>query len=211
MNSFSPFLTATLLMVGTSCAWAASSVDLSVKGLIVPSACTPSLSNDGNVDYGKIAARDLAQDTFTHLPYALLQFKVNCEASTLFALRGIDNRTGSSIEAHSFGLGMINGSQKVGGYYAIFQDAYADGVALYSLWSSDGGSTWKKPNGSDTWWLKSDLIGFGNDASGVLAPVPIRDLTSNLYIRGYIAPASMLTLTQEQPIDGSLTTEMFYL
>ncbi|PNA52870.1 hypothetical protein C1Y14_34105, partial [Pseudomonas sp. MPR-R5B] len=52
---------ATLVMLATSgAAVAASSVDLTVTGLITPTACTPSLSANGVVDHGKISAKDLS-------------------------------------------------------------------------------------------------------------------------------------------------------
>ncbi|MDO9347200.1 MAG: DUF1120 domain-containing protein, partial [Pseudomonas sp.] len=60
-------LVATLLLVGATQAIAASSVDLAVKGLITPSSCTPTLSNGGAVDYGKLSAKDLNADSKTPL------------------------------------------------------------------------------------------------------------------------------------------------
>lgn len=47
-------LIASLLLAGTGHAFAASSVDLSVKGLITPSACTPALSDGGVHEIGKL-------------------------------------------------------------------------------------------------------------------------------------------------------------
>ena len=52
-------LATALLISASAAAMAASSVDLSVKGVITPNACTPSLSGGGVVDYGKISAKDL--------------------------------------------------------------------------------------------------------------------------------------------------------
>lgn len=190
---------------------AASTVNLAVNGLIVPSACTPTLSHGGEVDYGKVAARDLNLNSITPLPYVTLQLAVNCEAATLFALKGIDNRPGTTYEARSFGLGIINGTEKVGGYYTILNNATADGRALTPIGSSDGGATWQAPTDGNLWWLASELAAFGNDASGAVAPVPIQTLSSDLLVRGYIGAAATLTLTEEQPIDGAMTAEVFYL
>ncbi|WP_330220783.1 DUF1120 domain-containing protein [Pseudomonas frederiksbergensis] len=58
-------LSTTALISLAPYALAASSTDLTVTGTITPSACTPSLSGNGVVDYGKISARDLNQDTST--------------------------------------------------------------------------------------------------------------------------------------------------
>ena len=48
-----------LLIACAPMAFAASSADLSVTGLITPSACTPSLSDGGIVDHGKLTVKDL--------------------------------------------------------------------------------------------------------------------------------------------------------
>ncbi|MCT7000040.1 hypothetical protein M1739_25990, partial [Salmonella enterica subsp. enterica serovar Abaetetuba] len=45
---------------------AASTVDLTVKGLIVPSACMPSLSAE-TIDVGRVSVKDINQDTRTQL------------------------------------------------------------------------------------------------------------------------------------------------
>lgn len=109
-------LTFALLLAGAGNAVAASSIDLAVKGTITPSACTPTLANGGVVDYGKISAKDLKVDSHTRLPSQKLQMTVDCEAATLFALAAKDNREGteSSLDYYNFGLGLINGSEKLG-------------------------------------------------------------------------------------------------
>lgn len=81
MKTSVSLLSSALLLAITSSAFAASSVDLTVKGLITPSACTPSLP--GDVDLGKIAAKDLYQDSYTPLEKKTLQLSVNCDAATL--------------------------------------------------------------------------------------------------------------------------------
>ncbi|MBS7680196.1 DUF1120 domain-containing protein, partial [Vibrio cholerae] len=48
-----------LLLACTPAALAASAVDLSVRGLVIPAACLPQLSSGGLIDYGKIAQQDL--------------------------------------------------------------------------------------------------------------------------------------------------------
>nr|WP_314528591.1 DUF1120 domain-containing protein [uncultured Pseudomonas sp.] len=66
----------TALLASTGHAVAASSVDLSVKGSITPSACMPSMSSSGTVDYGKLSAKDLNADKVTRLPSEYLQLRV---------------------------------------------------------------------------------------------------------------------------------------
>ncbi|WP_256671205.1 DUF1120 domain-containing protein [Pseudomonas gelidaquae] len=55
MQASRVLISAALLLAGVSNVMAASSVDLGVVGVITPSACTPILSNNGVVDYGKIS------------------------------------------------------------------------------------------------------------------------------------------------------------
>lgn len=82
MNIAFKSLATTALLIASAHTFAASSVDLTVKGLITPSACTPALSGGGTVDYGKISAKDLKADQQTFLPTQIVQFSVTCDAAT---------------------------------------------------------------------------------------------------------------------------------
>ena len=73
-------LAASVLLLHSANTLAASSVDLTVKGLIVPSACTPSLSGGGVIDHGKISAKDLKPDNPTVIGNHTLILAVNCDA-----------------------------------------------------------------------------------------------------------------------------------
>lgn len=59
MKNYFAALSATALISVAPFAVAASSTDLTVTGVITPQACTPSLSNGGIIDNGKISAKDL--------------------------------------------------------------------------------------------------------------------------------------------------------
>ena len=102
-----------LLLTTAGNALAASSVDLTVKGLITPSACEPTLPNGGNVDIGKISAKDLKADDHTNLGEHTLQLTVTCDDETLMAIEPHDNRAGSSSDniPSCFGLGLIYGNE----------------------------------------------------------------------------------------------------
>lgn len=205
-------LVATLLLIGTGQVLAASSVELTVKGLITPSACTPTLAQGGVADYGKIAAKDLRENEATPLPATTLQFNVSCEAATLFALNGVDNRAGSasSPNDYSYGLGLINETERVGSFVIILTNYLADNLSVSKLASRDNGATWEA-NSEDAIWLRGRLAAFGDNSSGNWAPIAIATLNSDLTIQPYIAPSRDLTLTQEQLIDGSATVEVLYL
>lgn len=201
---------ATALLFSTSAsALAASTVDLTVKGVITPSACTPGLSGAGVIDYGKISAKDLNLTTQTPLPRTTLQLTITCEGSTLFAIKGTDNRAGSGSTLNGYGLGLINGTQKLGGYDLTLQNAVADSVNTKVLFSSDDGTTWSDLD--DTALVPSSLAAFGDRSSGIWLPVAIEQVTSDLTVYGHIARADSLDLSDEHPIDGSATFEVKYL
>lgn len=199
-------LVATLL-ASSGLAIAASSVDLSVKGTITPSACEANLSNGGQFDLGKIAAKDLYKDQPTELTEQSTQLTVTCEAATLVAIESKDNRAGSSFldAANSFGLGVINDTQKLGHLYVAIRSLKADGETAYGIHSMNGGLTWS----SGGYLRPGNLISAYKAAP--VAPVPLQTLISTMVISPYIAPANSLTLTNEVPIDGSVTLTVRYL
>lgn len=193
-------------------AFAASTVDLAVRGTITPSACTPGLSQGGQIDFGKIPARDLSADSPTRLPTVILKLTVNCAAPTLFALRSKDNRAGSAYldDGYTYGMGLINGNEKVGGYLLTLRDPVSSTAQLSTLTSVNGGvSWWNFPQGVFLVW--HNLSAFGNNDSGVAAPMPLLDVTSDLYVESRIAPANGLTLDQQVPLDGAATLDLIYL
>lgn len=198
-----------LTLAGTGLAVAGSSVDLNVSGSITPSACTPSLSNSGVYDLGKISARDLNADKPTPLPVHNLQLAITCEAPTLLALEPRDNRLGSDygeVRGTRFGLGLIDGDKKLG-YMQLNLDAIlADGVKMHAIGSTDSSS-----------WAPASLLSYAffTSFAATLAfpttPTPIQQLNADVRITPYIAPTNTLPLAEEAPIDGSVTLTMKYL
>lgn len=202
---------ATALLLSTSAsAVAASTVDLTVKGVITPNACEPSLSGNGVVDYGKISAKDLNLTTYTELPRTTLQLQITCEGKTLYTVKGTDNRANSAPYPVLYGLGLINGSQKLGAYGVLLNSAVADGVATTPLQSNDNGATWMDML-DDSSIGPTTLAGFGDRSTGVWLPIPIQQLTTNLEVNAFIVRADSLDLSDEHPIDGSATFEVKYL
>ena len=97
MNNYLAAFCATLLISTAPTALAASAIDLTVKGTLTPLACTPMLSNNGLVDYGKISRQDLSVDKRTRLRDQTLDLNIQCNAPARFALLMRDNRDGSAI------------------------------------------------------------------------------------------------------------------
>lgn len=199
-------LAASALLLHSAATFAASSVDLTVKGLIVPSACTPSLSGGGVIDHGKISAKDLNPDNPTSIGNHTLVMAVNCDAAIQFALHSIDNRASSSITSN-YGLGFINDTQKLGGYSLTLANPIAeDGVVVQAIASNDQGNTWFK----ETFWdpgLYMSVAAMDDDSQ----PMAVKDLRVDLQVNTFIMGTAGLDLSNEVTIDGSATLEVKYL
>ncbi|NVZ56889.1 DUF1120 domain-containing protein [Pseudomonas edaphica] len=209
MKTSLSLLSAALLLTSASSAFAASSIDLTVKGLITPSACAPSLSSGGVIDHGKIASKDLKPDNWTVIGNHTLQLAITCEAPTLVALKGIDNVGDSHDPMNRYGLGLVSG-QKLGGYSLTFGNPIADNAAISVIESSDNGLTWQENIPGDT-WPAAYLASFGDRSTGSWAPTPVRLVTADLKVQTLIAPTAGMDLTTEVPIYGSATIEVKYL
>ncbi|MBN2993688.1 DUF1120 domain-containing protein [Pseudomonas cedrina subsp. fulgida] len=199
-------LSVALLLAGSGGAFAASSVDLSVKGSITPSACTPGLSNGGLVDIGKLSAKDLNADRMTRIKEQTLQLSVTCDAPTLMALESKDNRPGSEYDNRgNFGLGLINDTEKLGSMELSLLSPVADGVPVRTIESYDNGATWA----GNMWLMPDNLLSVANTTTA--APIAVQLMTAELRINSLIAPTNTLTLDNEVAIDGSVTLTVKYL
>lgn len=203
-------LTVVSLLLAGADLRAASSVNLNATGKITPSACEPSLSNGGVYDLGKIPAKSLNPDEPTLLPAHSLQLELTCQALTLVALKPRDNRAGSHFESDNplkFGLGLVNGNEKLGSMLLRLQSIMADGNELFAI-GSVGQASWSPTDILSPTFLTSFTPDRGSPS---MAPVPIQRLSAAVLITPRIAPANTLTLTREVPLDGSATLEINYL
>lgn len=198
-------LSATALIGVAPYALAASSTDLTVTGLITPNACTPTLSGGGIVDHGKLSAKDLFLDKPTALPFETLQLAVNCDAATAFRLLPSDNRSGTGDGHNQFGLGYINGDQKLGSFDVRLMAPMADGVAVRPIHSVTNGNTWFAYADLQN----KHLTAFGA-IGGPITPIAVKDLQTDLRVSTAIARADSLDLTNEVALDGSVTITMAY-
>lgn len=202
-------LAGALLIAHAAVALAASSTDLSVKGAITPSACTPSLSNNGLVDYGKISMQDLDPTGVTVLPKTLFKLAVNCEAPSLFGLASEDNRDSVPGPIASFVLGRISATNWIGTYFLSMDNIITDDPAAYPIYSIDNGSTWLY--NPDKQAPVNTITAFGNQTSGTRAPVPLAGVSMDLVVEPYIFAKSQIPAGETIPLDGSATFELRYL
>jgi type 1 fimbria pilin len=195
-----------LMLLGSATSYAASTVDLTVKGLIVPSACTPVLSSGGVIDHGKISAKELNISNPTLIGTHTLSLVVSCDSAISFALHSVDNRVGSSISSSYYGLGLINGNQKLGWFGLILDNPVADGVAVQPIASFNGQDNWYR----EKFWdpgLYMSVASMADDSQ----PVPVKDLSLELVVETSIARTDSLDLSNEVTLDGSATLEVKYL
>ena len=197
---------ASVMLLTCATTYAASTVDLAVKGLIIPSACTPSLSSGGIIDHGKISAKDLRPDNPTLIGTHTMTVAVLCDGAIPFALNSIDNRADSSMMREIYGLGFINGTQKLGWFQLTLQNAVADGVQMKTIASTDGGNTWYDEKS----WEPGVYMSVADTAGGT-QPTPVKELVAQMTVDTTIARTDSLDLSNEVTLDGSATLEVKYL
>lgn len=205
-----------LPLLVSSPAFAASITDLTVRGLITPTACTPGLPSSGLVDYGKISQQDLKPDRGTRLPIKQLLVTVNCEGLSRFALRMRDNRDGTANVNSEiyYGLGLDGSGNRIGVYSLSFDPKLTDVDALpvvYGTESTTGGLGWRTANTNPIDIGARSYLGFTDTEGSTAGPTAIRNLSSTVNIQTVISAKQNLDLSRDVLIDGSATMEVIYL
>lgn len=204
------------LMTQASHAITAPVADLSIKGLIVPVACTPTLSNNGLVDYGKLSRQDLSLDKRTQLRDQTLEFSIQCNNPARFALLMHDNREGSAIVNSEiyYGLNHDPSGNKIGLYSLNFDPTHTvvDGwPQVFRTDSTTGGLAWSTSSSRPIPVGARSYLGFTNVAGSNAGPLAIQTLTSRVTVETVIAPTSELDLSVDTQLDGSATLDVVYL
>lgn len=195
------------------------SITLSLIGRIVPTACVPTLTGGGVVDYGNVSASSLSTTTYTVLPEKQLAFNATCAAPMRIVLLVDDNRQGSVVpgsvgaidpaftDEYNFGLGTASGVD-VGGYTIGMMPGgeSIDGARTETLTSPDFGTSWA--TGGRALRHRS-LLAWG--ASAAAGPQTGTVFTGTLTVQAVVNKASALPLTAAVPFDGSATLSLVYL
>ena len=209
-------LTTGLLMGMATAALAVSPNALEVKGTITPLACTPTFSNNGTVNYGKISRQDLNVDTRTQLRDEFLDLDISCNTAAPFALIMRDNRKGSAIINSQiyYGLNFDRSGNRIGLYSLHFDPARTVADALPQVYRTDsttGGRGWSTSSFSPIPIAANSWLGFTDLAGSTAGPVEIKNLSSRVTLVAVIAPTSTLDLSDDAILDGSATLEVVYL
>jgi type 1 fimbria pilin len=200
-------LTAALLLSGTSSAFA-STADLTVTGKITPSACSPTLAQS-EIDFGPISVSQLDPDNATEVGQRSVQLNVACDAATSYALTLVDNKPGTALHDGLYGLGLINGEQKLGGYDLVYFNPITENGTPTLLVSNDQAATWVNYTGGG--FAPGSWAGFGGNTGGDWSPTKAQTLDVGMQISAFIAPAKDLDLSNEVTLDGFSTLEVKYL
>ncbi|WP_202304986.1 DUF1120 domain-containing protein [Dryocola clanedunensis] len=208
---------------------AAESVDVKVTGTITPSACTPTLSGGGTVDYGTIKSTSLSADSYTVLAMKSLDFGVSCDAPVKISLKAVNNRQNTTAGAEEaaggaanspvaimgrstfpvVGLGMED-DHKIGGYAMTIGSSVADGNNVTPIYQIEGSDSWAN-NSYETLYNAAAPILYSWSNATENVPVAVKDLTGKLYVQAYLNKSSELDLTKEITLDGMSTIEIVYL
>lgn len=202
---------AALACVGAS---AGSSVDLFVKGRIMPASCDINVDNN-TVNLGDMLAGELSQDSVNKLNNdGRADFVITCNAPTLVAIHPIDNRAGTAFmgdlsydDHEAFGMGSDSAGNKIGRFKMYMNVSNTTG--LTSVMSFNG-TTWKEggffSSAKETWHAA------GKKKDGVWEVQPITSVTGHfVFTNMYLAPMKNLSLGDEVKIDGHATMELVYL
>lgn len=220
---------AIVLMASSTPLWAVDSVDLKVSGTIMPTACTPTLSRNGSVDFGQI--KSLSSTNYTLLPEITTAITINCDAPAKVAIKPTNGRPGTLVgtegvtgygetpsEIKLFGVGAFAGglgtaSEKlIGGYSMRIQQAslLVDGAPASVITSRDKGTTWMADSLGLMLYHSADLYTSWASVGNQL-PVAFRTMSATLGVEAYVNKSSELDMTQPISLDGLSTLEMVYL
>ncbi|MFP3890261.1 DUF1120 domain-containing protein [uncultured Ralstonia sp.] len=141
-----------LFAMAASSAFAADTAELTVKGTIIPSACTANFAGGGNIDFGTIKIADLKANEFNKLPSQTTSLTVSCQTAKQVQFTVTDSQDGTAIDAQPFntgslsvyGLGAatVDGKQvKLGGYSLVLGTPTADGKSMTPIMQN--GSRWQ--------------------------------------------------------------------
>jgi len=203
-------------------AQAADTAELKVKGVIRPSACTPSFTGTNVVDYGTISAKGLSATAANVLAEKTIAFTVTCDAATKVAVRAIDNKASTVVaglmtaislnldDKNAYGLGAAGG-KNIGAYSVrVIPNSFtADGATADVIYDNANNGTWaKSPSGH----FKADGTSRKSfAATGTTTPSAYKTMSGNLGVTAVLDKGANLPLTQNIDLDGSATIEVQYL
>lgn len=233
MNTMQKSVLALAVLATTSLPALAESVDVRVTGTITPTACTPTLSGGGTIDYGAINPASLSATDYTVLPEKQIDLSITCDAPARIAVKAMSKRPGtlaggpegpmgtggvpagvnifgaSNIGVAGLGL---DGTDKIGGYGLRLAagTALADGTAVDNLVRSNSSLPWG-PSTTGSVFDRNYPREISWATTGQLDPVAFTTLNTKVVVQAYLNKTSELDLSKPVVLDGLTTLELVYL
>ena len=229
-STINKFLLASTLSLCVSSAFASTAV-MQVKGKLMTSSCTPTLSNGGLVNYGNFKVGDLDTTNPNQLGEKDITLTINCSAPTRVAITITDDRQSSVNDnvilltpvsgGHSvndeftrFGLGKTQGDVNIGIWAPFVNKAtvLADGASANLIYDeASTGSTWAplelEPN--DYQVLPTNAMVTLGDSNNI--PKAFTSATFPMKTSAVIDDTTALALTDDTNLDGQATISLVYL
>lgn len=224
------------LVLSISLAWASDTVNIDVSVTTDAAACTPTLSNNGIVDFGKRSAALLSATHFTQWGSRDITLNIVCEASTAVAITARDSRpdsvaygqdgngnTGPDVPFQGqgnisnperlFGLGKTSEGKNIGSYAIVIdqesvqaQDA-GSAVPVSIVSASTTAGPWSIASPAAFSSGMNGYLSFTRKNSTTLQPVT----TVVVPLRVSASIASGLTSGNTIGLDGLATITLVYL
>ncbi|WP_130905498.1 MULTISPECIES: DUF1120 domain-containing protein [unclassified Pseudomonas] len=199
----------------THAAVAATSVDITVTGIISPPACDIAMTGNGQIDFGEIV---LAPTGVSDAPQRVSQtLSITCAAPSYAGFRLVDNRAAtvpsSVIAPDHFGLGLDGASHPIGYYDMALQTILADSATGLVKVSTDNGSTWANASAAllKSYASGSNTYAFDSATTPTTAPKAVTNASSLIAVAYHIQPRNTLDTSSTIDLDGSATFELIYL
>lgn len=197
-----------LLLAMANVQAAAPTAELKVTGELTVPTCTVAGADGGIYDLGKMSSTMIKPAATTALTAVTKTWTVTCDAETYLNFSPVDNRaaSASAVLATNFGLGMVNGTGKIGYYTAQMKNATVDGVSS-SLFTANSGTFTPATTANITTGSRSGWATSANNTQKS-GKVFVADIT--------VSPVLASTTTMNGPItdnvsiDGSMTLNFAY-
>lgn len=220
-------LLAIILAACASSAIAAPTAVLKVKGVLTNSACSPTLSNSGVVDYGTVHLSDLSDSAVNQLGQKTIDLTITCDAATKVSWNLVDDRVDSragltvdngnaasgavSAANQTYGVGKTAGGVAIGNYslFVNVGSVVADTSTVDTIAMDGNNNTWTKSTDGVTEGLNNRDITVAT--AGSLEPLAFTSATFPLVTSLAIQDTKTLAITDDTNLDGQVTISLRYL
>ncbi|MGE6983296.1 DUF1120 domain-containing protein [Kluyvera intermedia] len=216
-------LIAAALMVCAGSAFADPTAVLQVQGKLTNAACTPELSNGGEVDYGYIRLGSLSATEVNQIGEKNIDLTINCTVATKVAFIANDNRTDSNAKVaieyagdmeagkysyYQYGVGKTEAGVNIGDYMLVIKDsALVDGATARTIGKKPADQAWRGTGG-----VRSDgAVSVTVANEGSIEPLAFTTATIPLTTVLAIQATDTLAITDDTNIDGQTTITLQYL